>query len=114
LNTLVWPGGLVGEELVALGMPPPVGADRPGRGPAPLADAAVDDGQVERPVLVEIPQHRAEPGAAPGRPRQARLRRLVPKVAARSLPPEGVGLLGQVSDKHAEPADVLAFLRSLR
>ncbi len=91
-----------GEQLVAV---PVLAPERPerrvvrrGAGRHP----AVDDGQVEGPVVVEVRQHGPEAGPPPARRDQPGGGRVVPEPAPRALLPKGVGLLRQVRDEEVE------------
>ncbi len=65
---------------------------------------AVDDGQIDRAVVVEIGEHCAERGAVPRRRGQARGIAVIAELAVRALPPQPMSLIAEVGHEDVEQA----------
>src|SRR5687767_14604013 len=63
------------------------------------ANEAIDKGQVDLPVQIEIRQHRSETGAAPPWIGQTQFRRFILEEPARALHPKRMLFVDQMGDK---------------
>src|SRR6266851_2333274 len=90
---LKFASAIVDKELISLGVLAPMRTESGTVRNGSSGDSAVDDGQVQGAVVIEIGQHRAETGASPAGTGQTRRRRPIPKQASRLLKPERVQFL---------------------
>src|SRR5207248_8683911 len=73
-----------------------------GRRAAP--DPAVEDGEIQSPIMIKIGQNGPKARSPPARTRQSRRGSPVLKHPSGPLPPQGVGLFGEVGHEDVEKA----------